>query len=316
MTELTFDIYRHAESPDDPAPRRTGRAKRSAKAEEQAAPDPSSGRVLGPEDVDPRLARVERDGNPVLPQEVYDVLVGVCDRWAGRPVERDEDFGAILCEVASRTAHLGFGVSRKAGGRHVESPVGPIAEDVLQHCPTGHHWDVLGSAARGNPLRPGRGPSIGIMRDQSRPCVSVPAGSVQPAWPAGAGPGPGPDPDPGNGGGHTPPPPPPPPSGGSNAEVLAAIGRLEARQERIEARLGELMSSADIHALIGTELIANHLQDIKVRVDGVRGAAEAAQHAAQGARCRLRFGAGAPEGEGDPERPAEEGGVQPPPDRG
>lgn len=122
--------------------------------------------------------------NPTLPDDVYETLVEVCNRHPG-PVQDDRLFGEILNEVAWRHRFAGFGLSRKTGGRHVPSPVGDIAEDVLQRRSDGHHWDVLGGAAVSQPLRPTRGQSIGVMRDPNRPWVAPvePAGSSVPDTP-------------------------------------------------------------------------------------------------------------------------------------
>ncbi len=114
--------------------------------------------------------------NPYLPDNVYATLVAVCNRHPG-PVQDSRLLGDILNEVAWTHRAEGFGLSRKDSGTHVDSPVGPIAEDVLQRNTDNHHWDVLQSAGVGYPLQPTQGPSIGVMTDPNRPWVAP----VQPA---------------------------------------------------------------------------------------------------------------------------------------
>jgi hypothetical protein len=120
-------------------------------------------------EVAPWTAKAERNGNPILPDDVYRVLLEECDKRPG-PAQH-HTFGELLNAVAWRTRHLGMGLSRKTGGQRVDSPVGEIAEDIICHT-SGHHWDVLGGAAVGQPLRPGQGPSIGIIDLRARPWVA------------------------------------------------------------------------------------------------------------------------------------------------
>jgi hypothetical protein len=198
--------------------------------------------------------------NPTLPDDVFLTLVEVCDRHPG-PVQEDRLFGDILNEVAWRHRDQGFGLSRKAAGRHVESPVGPIAEDVLQRR-DGHHWDVLGGAAVGQPLRPGRSQSIGVMTDPNRPWVAP----VEPA-------------------GHVPPdrekrdetdvPGKPRPtevdlSGvmAAFALVTAALAQLEARVDRVTVDVAGKASSRELHELVQSEVMP-HLDDVKRIVLGL-----------------------------------------------
>lgn len=119
-----------------------------------------------------------------LPEHVYRTLVEVCEKYP-HPVIRDtRDLGDILNLVAwihrrdeilnDKGEVVGvhrWGLSRKTGGTRVDSPVGEIAEDILQ-LPNGHHFDVLGGAGLGKPLNPGRATSIGIIDLNSRPWVA------------------------------------------------------------------------------------------------------------------------------------------------
>jgi hypothetical protein len=126
-----------------------------------------------------RIARVADDGTlafvaaakPRLPDHVYQTLKDICAAYPWSVVQSDEHLGELLNAVAWRHRAEGWGLSRKTGGRHVDSPAGPIAEDILQ-TQDGHHYDVLGSAARGNPLRPWQAESIGIIDLRARPWVA------------------------------------------------------------------------------------------------------------------------------------------------
>lgn len=194
--------------------------------------------------------------NPILPENVYRTLVEVCDRHPG-PVQDDHLFGDILNEVAWRHRHEGFGLSRKTGGRRVPSPVGEIAEDVLMRS-DGHHWDVLGAAAVGNPLRPGRGPSIGIMRDPGRPFVNPvePRASAPPAQP--------PSPP------AQPPPSPQPPQAPAVdlSSVTADLAAIMSRLEVIESKVSSRASSEEFHGVMGNEVVP-HIDDLKRIVLGL-----------------------------------------------
>jgi hypothetical protein len=108
-----------------------------------------------------------------FPDDVAATLAAVCAKYPG-PVRDDSVFGLVLNETAWVHRATGWGLSRKDGGRHVDSPVGPIAEDVLHHQPSNLHWDVLAAAAIGNPLDPARGGSqpIGQMTNPARPWVA------------------------------------------------------------------------------------------------------------------------------------------------
>lgn len=129
-----------------------------------------------------------------LPENVYQTLVSICDAYPWPVVQRERDLGDILNRVAWLHRSDGWGLSRKVAGQHVDSPVGPIAEDILQ-LKNGHHFDVLGGAGVGQPLRPGRPNSIGIIDLNARPWVA-PVDHV-PAWLVdGPAPPPAPDPDP------------------------------------------------------------------------------------------------------------------------
>jgi hypothetical protein len=105
-----------------------------------------------------------------LDDAVYKTLVEVCDAYPWNVVQEDYHIGEILNAVAYAHRDKGYGLSRKTGGKHIDSPVGPIAEDILQ-LPDGNHFDVLGGIDVGQPLRPGRASSIGIINLRDRPWV-------------------------------------------------------------------------------------------------------------------------------------------------
>lgn len=203
-----------------------------------------------------------------LPEHVYQTLVEVCEAYPYPVVQSDEHLGEILNEVAYRHRAEGWGLSRKTGGRRVDSPVGEIAEDILQ-LPNGNHYDVLGAAAQGNPLLPGRASNIGTIDLNARPWVAPVAHRL--SWL----------------GGHTPPPvdpsptPPPPPAVTVDlAPVLAALARVEARLAALEARpvpepvapdLGMVHEYVD--DMVGNGpggASENHVTDIKLRLDVLR----------------------------------------------
>ena len=214
----------------------------------------SGGASLGPADVAPWTAVAARSGNPVLPQDVYDVLVEECAKYPG-PVRDESVFGKVLNATAWRTRHLGMGLSEKRGGHCVSSPTGgTIAEDIICRR-DGHHWDVLGAAGMGNPLNPGRGPSIGIIDLRARPWVAPvqPAGAVDPT--------PKPNPQP------------PPPSTDLSA-VKAQLATVIAQQQLILRVLTEVATraaveglSSDLHRIVGDELLP-HIDDVKRLIVG------------------------------------------------
>lgn len=199
-----------------------------------------------------------------LPSEVVQALNEECSKYRG-PVNDDAVFGDVLNAVAWRTRHLGIGLSRKTGGRHIDSPVGPVAEDILQDCNTGHHWDVFAAAAVGNPLVCGAGPSIGIMRDPNRPCVPP----VEPRYSGTPTPLPIPRPIP-------PPvyvPPPAPVLDTFQVELLAAqvlALRSELEAHRLEARDGK----DSLYQLIAEVLIAEHVGSLYERLAALQQAVE------------------------------------------
>lgn len=207
---------------------------------------------------------------PRLPEPVYDTLVAECARYPWPVVQSDEHLGELLNWVAWQHRDSGVGLSRKSGGRHVESPVGPIAEDILQYR-DGHHYDVLGSAAVGNPLDPGRccPESIGVINLRDRPWVA-PVEHV-PSWLRGSTPPPG--------GGSTPPPvTTPPPAPVDLAPLVAAIDRLTARVAAIESRPSPSLDLFDqfVDDMVGRgpaddpALAPNHITDVKARLDVIR----------------------------------------------
>ncbi len=196
--------------------------------------------------------------NPALPDDVFRTLVEVCERHPGL-VQDDRLLGDILNEVAWRHRDQGFGLSRKAGGRHVDSPVGPIAEDVLQRT-DGHHWDVLGGAGVGQPLRPGGGQSIGVMTDPNRPWVAPvkpdrlddDGRDVEPRLEARQR---APEVD---------------LSGvmAAFAQVTAALAQLEARVDRVTLDVAGKATSRELHDLMQGEVMP-HLDDVKRIVLGL-----------------------------------------------
>lgn len=200
---------------------------------------------------------------PRLPDEVLRVLAEECAARPG-PMPSERAFGDLLNAVAWRTRHLGIGVSRKAGGKHVDSPVGPIAEDVLCDTRTGHHWDVIGGAGVGRPLSCGAGPSIGIMQDPNRPCVA-------PVEPAGNGQG---IPDSST---PTQPAPAPTPAPDYRAEIAAltaAIAALRSDVAVLRAEAAGIRSEASnahesIYRLIAETLIAEHVASIYARLESL-----------------------------------------------
>jgi hypothetical protein len=220
-----------------------------------------------------RIARVADDGTvafvaaakPRLPDHVYQTLKEVCAAYPWSVVQSDEHFGEILNAVAWRHRGEGWGLSRKTGGRHVDSPVGPIAEDILQ-TQDGHHYDVLGSAARGNPLRPGQADSIGIIDLRARPWVAPVEHRL--SWETNGG-----------GGTDTPTDPPivTPPATVDLSAVLASLARIESRLSALEARepatpdLGLL--NMYVEAMIGNgpgEGRDNFIVDLQKRLDVIR----------------------------------------------
>lgn len=199
-----------------------------------------------------------------LPAEVVNVLREECAKYPG-PVTDEHVFGNVLNATAWRTRHLGMGLSRKTGGKRVPSPVGEVAEDVLQDCNTGHHWDVFAGAELGRPLVCGGGASIGIMQDPNRPCVRP----VEPSGGSAPAPDPGPSP--------TPPAPAPAPGIDYRAEMAAltaAVAALRSDVAVLRAEAAGIRSEAgnaheSLYRLIAETVVAVHLDDIKARVDRV-----------------------------------------------
>ena len=115
-----------------------------------------------------------------LPDEVYATLQAVCAAYPYAVVQTASDLGAILNRVAWAHRADGWGLSRKDFGTCVPSPVGLVAEDVLHHRPSNLHWDVLAGAGVGQSLRPIQTDAIGPMTDLRRPWVAPtdPGGDV------------------------------------------------------------------------------------------------------------------------------------------
>ncbi|WP_291982018.1 hypothetical protein [Luteitalea sp.] len=203
-----------------------------------------------------------------LPDHVYRTLVEVCAEYPYPVVQSDEHLGEILNEVAYRHRDEGWGLSRKTGGQRVGSPVGEIAEDILQ-LPSGFHYDVLTAAKVGNPLLPNQGSNIGVIDLRNRPWVAPVAHRL--SWATG---------------GSTPPPPGPTPPpvvttpAVDLAPVLVALAKLQADVDELKNRpqpdpappdLGLLNSYID--AMIGNGPAGatdNHVTDILKRLDAIR----------------------------------------------
>lgn len=192
-----------------------------------------------------------------LPEHVYRTLVEVCDAYPWPTVQQDEHLGEILNEVAWRHRAEGWGLSRKRGGRYVESPVGPIAEDILQ-LPDGNHFDVLGAAAVGNPLKPGRANSIGIINLRDRPWVAP----VQhtPSWLASPAPPPPSEPAPPVGVHPTPPP--------SSCECNVTKEDIAGVYEVVLKLASQVQAASGRNEELVVEMVG-HMDDIKLRIERV-----------------------------------------------
>jgi hypothetical protein len=198
-----------------------------------------------------------------LPEHVYQTLVAVCNGYPWPTVQKDEHLGEILNAVAWVHRDEGWGLSRKTGGRHVDSPVGPIAEDILQ-LPDGNHFDVLGGAAVGNPLRPNQGESIGIINLRDRPWVAPVAHTV--SWrqlDEPDDPPPPPDPPPTNGGNPVPPPT------VDNGPVLAAIEALSVEVRALTSEMATIKNGLFKEGPPEAPSVLQHIDDAKQRIDKV-----------------------------------------------
>jgi hypothetical protein len=222
------------------------------------------------------VAPLAASAQPRLPDDVLRVLAEECASRPG-PMPDDRAFGDLLNAVAWRTQDLGMGLSRKAGGKHVDSPVGPVAEDILCDRSTGHHWDVLVGADVGLPLRcPQRRPdgqwdsptSIGVMRDPNRPCIAP----VAPASAPGGGPGEPVTPAP------TQPAPSPTPAPDYRAEIAAltaAVAALRSDVAVLRAEAAGIRSEAgnaheSLYRLIAETVIAEHVASLYQRLDALQ----------------------------------------------
>jgi hypothetical protein len=223
--------------------------------------------VRGPQHVAPWSAWVQRNGNPILPDEVYAVLRQECAKFPG-PVGHDEVFAIVLERTACRTKNFGMGLSRKSGGRHVTHPdprIGDVAEDILQR-QDGHHWDVFGSAAIGNPLNPGQGPSIGVIDLRERPWVGPVCsdhGHVEPQ----PQPQPQPQPDPG---------PQPPPADGTLGAILAEVRALRNEVSELRGRLAEYPDRDGVKQAINEALRAEDIMPfLRTELNDIKGMSSA-----------------------------------------
>jgi hypothetical protein len=197
-----------------------------------------------------------------LPEHVYDTLVAVCEGYPWPTVREDEHLGEILNAVAWAHRDEGWGLSRKTGGRHVDSPVGPIAEDILQ-LPDGNHFDVLGGAAKGEPLRPGRATSIGIINLRDRPWVAPVQHIVSwrqiaddPSDP------PPPDQEPGE-------EPVPPPQTVDLGPVLAEIQALRVEVKALTSEVATVKDGLFKEGPPEAPSVLQHIDDAKQRIDTV-----------------------------------------------
>lgn len=191
-----------------------------------------------------------------IPPSVVETLRRVCEKYPWPVVQEGRHLGEILNLVAwLHREHkdesgkiLMFGLSRKTGGQLVDSPVGTIAEDILQ-LPDGHHWDVLGGAREGKPLLPGGGESIGIIDLRARPWVEPV--EFWPEWYTG-------DPTPG---------PLEPPS-----EPTPVACKCDCQATPCNATPCLVDGSIkDIYALIANVLIAVHVDELVKRLDRIEG---------------------------------------------
>lgn len=98
---------------------------------------------------------------------------------------RTEEYRDASGNIATREA---WGLSRKNGGKNVDSPVGLIAEDILHHKPTNLLFDIFKGADVGLILRPNCGGDIGPPTSNDRTWV-------KPVQPVGFKPTPIPDPE-------------------------------------------------------------------------------------------------------------------------
>lgn len=204
-----------------------------------------------------------------LPDHVYRTLVEVCAEYPWPVVQSDEHLGEILNEVAYRHRDEGWGLSRKTGGQRVGSPVGEIAEDILQ-LPSGFHYDVLTAAKVGNPLQPNQGSNIGVIDLRNRPWVPPVAHRL--SWKTGVTPGPDPV--------KPPPVVTPPPSTVDLAPVLAALAKLQADVDELKNRPQPEPAPPDlglvnefVDDMIGNgpgDDAPNHITDILQRLDANR----------------------------------------------
>lgn len=194
-----------------------------------------------------------------LPAHVFDTLVEVCEAYPYRTVQDAYHLGEILNAVAYRHRDEGWGLSRKTGGTRVPSPVGEIAEDILQ-LPNGHHFDVLGSAKVGNPLLPGRPDSIGIIDLAARPWVA-PVLHV-PSWMQREPPTQAP----------TPTPTPAPTVCACAADLSVLRAQMQTALDRLDVILHREAADAGqqrgVYDLIASEVIP-HIDDVKRLVAGV-----------------------------------------------
>lgn len=216
-----------------------------------------------------------------LPESVYQTLVAVCASYPWPVVQQDAHLGEILNEVAYRHRAEGWGLSQKRFGRHVQSPAGPVAEDILQ-LPNGHHFDVLGGAGVGLPLQPGRATSIGVIDLTSRPWVAPVAHTL--SW-ASTPPVPSEPP-------QTVPEPVPDPATPVLPDLIAtrileALVDLQAQVKSLrETQALEFDTlHRDLVEWLGEHVVAEHLDDIKQRIDAVRARVDALP--SQGCRLRL-----------------------------
>jgi hypothetical protein len=122
----------------------------------------------------PQPPTPEPDPVPELPESLLSTVEVV---WSNRKPNR----GVALNEIAWLHREDGWGLSRKAFGHFVESPVGQIASDILHHKPSDTIWDVF--------------TDTGVIWAQAKHHNNPDRPWVAPVQPDGATPDPEPEPD-------------------------------------------------------------------------------------------------------------------------
>lgn len=118
------------------------------------------------------VGAVSAQDKPRVPQDVCQTLNEERAKFSSITDERQ--LGEILVRTAWRHRDAGWGVSRKAGGHHVEmpAPVGRIAVDILHRRSDNLIWDVIVAAGANSPSTITCGEALGPMTDPNRPWVA------------------------------------------------------------------------------------------------------------------------------------------------